>query len=113
MSQMQIPEGVGTAPRKSDPFRYGWRFVKQETDKGTELVQVPLTAEDVLHPQEDDFIVQTDYHVTDCCYLREVLIARAEENDDLIVLHDHRVDWEVEGVKPHGPDIVVFSGGRS
>ena len=47
----------------ADPYFYGWRFVARPRPDGTvERVQVPLTAEDVLHPQEEDFIVQTSEH---------------------------------------------------
>jgi len=39
------------------PFRYGWRFVPRPTpDDPRHLEQVPLTLEDVLHPEAGDFI---------------------------------------------------------
>jgi hypothetical protein len=35
---------------KEDPFRYGWRFVKESTPEGDVVdKQVPLTEKDVLH----------------------------------------------------------------
>ena len=38
---------------------------------GTETVdQVPLTLDDLLFPEEDDFIVQTQGHVNDMFYLK-------------------------------------------
>jgi len=41
-----------TPPRDNDPFRYGWRFMHRVGPDGREdLEQVPLTLEDVLHPQ--------------------------------------------------------------
>ena len=42
--------------------------------------QVPLTPEDVLFPEEDDFIVQTDFHAIDMTYLRAVFNARLAGN---------------------------------
>ena len=73
------------------------------------LVQVPLTHEDVLHPQEEDFIVQTDAHDCDCYYLKSALERKFAGRDDVEVLNDVRVDWQVEGIKPHGPDLSIFA----
>jgi hypothetical protein len=49
-----------------DPFCYGWRVVPRPTsDNPHHLEQVPLTLEDVLHPEVGDFIVHSD--VRACC----------------------------------------------
>ncbi len=94
-----------------DPFRYGWRYVWQKNDKGMPVqVQVPLTLADVLHPQEEDRIVQNDLHDRDCVYLREVLRRASARLPAPIVFHDMRIDWGVEGVLPLGPDEIVFQG---
>ncbi len=46
-----------------DPYCLGWRYVRRRLADGSEVPgQVPLTPEDVLHPEEDDFLVQTDAH---------------------------------------------------
>jgi hypothetical protein len=58
-----------TRPPKTDPFRYGWRFVKKVLPDGTSsLVQVPLTLRDVLHPKVDDVIPQLEFQHLDACY---------------------------------------------
>jgi len=63
----------------NDPFRYGWRYVQNIADDGTiEYDQIPLTLEDLLHPEEEDL----------------------------------RVDWNVPGIKPFGPDITVIMDGE-
>lgn len=94
-----------------DRFRYGWRYVRQSGPDGKErYVQVPLTQEDVLHPQEDDFIVQNDEHRRDCRYLEVILDAHLTDHPDLYVFHDHRIDWGVEGIRAHGPDFAVIAG---
>ena len=50
-----------------DPFRFGWRYVQQIRANGSKVsVQVPLTLDDVLHPQEGDHIPEKiffDMHV--------------------------------------------------
>ncbi len=63
-------------PTAADPFFYGWRYVQRDAPDGeTTWEQVPLTLEDVLHPQEEDFIVQTDLHQRICTYFTDVLRA--------------------------------------
>jgi Uma2 family endonuclease len=106
MSTVASPEQA-----TDDPFRYGWRYVWQKDARGMPVqVQVPLTLADVLHPQEEDRIVQNDLHDRDCVYLREVLREASARLPASIVFHDMRIDWGVEGVSPLGPDVIVFQG---
>ena len=47
----------------SDPYRYGWRYMRVKQLDGTEIFdQVPLTLEDVLFPQVGDFIANCSAH---------------------------------------------------
>ena len=76
---------------------------------GTEdLDQVPLTEEDVLHPEAGDFIVQTDAHDEDRIYLKQVFGTQLEDEPATVVISDHLVDWNIPGVRPLCPDIAVF-----
>ncbi len=96
---------------QEDPWYYGWRYVEQTGPDGqVRMVQVPLTEEDVLHPQEDDFIVQNDDHTRDCHYLKTILDAHLADHPGVHVFYDHRMDWGVEGIKAHGPDFAIVEG---
>lgn len=96
-----------------DPFRYGWRLVPRPTpDNPHHLEQVPLTLEDVLHPEVGDFIVQSDRHETDRMYLTAVLRARLETSGVAIVLSDVRIAWDIPDLRAHGPDVMVIPGIR-
>lgn len=96
---------------QEDRWYYGWRYVKQTGSDGeVTRVQVPLTKADVLHPQEDDFIVQNDDHTRDCHYLKTILDAHLADRPGVHVFYDHRMDWGVEGIEPHGPDFAVVEG---
>lgn len=98
-------------PDSADRFRYGWRYVPYERPDGTFVFeQVSLTLEDVLHPQEGDFIVQSRSHHRICAYLYNVFHARVSASASAVVLSDVRVAWDVPGLKPHGPDIAVILG---
>jgi Uma2 family endonuclease len=94
-----------------DSYEYGWRYIRRELPDGDyELDRVPLTLADVLHPQEEDFIVHSDEHHRICVYLYNVL--RAMLGSVATVLADVRIAWDVHGIEPHGLDIMVLFGVR-
>ncbi len=110
MTQTTARPSTSIAPA-GDPFRYGWRFVPRPTPEDPQhLEQVPLTLDDVLHPEVGDFIVHSDRHETDRMYLTAVLRARLEESGAAIVLSDVRIAWDVPDLRPHGPDVMVIPG---
>ena len=112
MSTVLDPQPSPT-PEKEDPWRLGWRYVRHEGPDGlVGYERVPLRQEDLLHPQEDDFIVTNDAHGRDCTYLRNVFEAWAAGKEGALVLADTRVDWQAASVEPHGPDLAVFQGVR-
>jgi len=104
---------MSTAPKystaQSDRFRYGWRYVSISRPDGTEAVEeVPLTLEDVLHPEEGDFILQTDAHNCDRGYLQSTFTARLRDKPTAVLLADCGVDWNISNVRRLCPDIAVF-----
>ena len=103
-----LPQPSPTPAHSSedDPFRYGWRYVKRELPGGqVELDQVPLTLEDVLHPEEEDFHILSDLHTSDCAYLLGVFRSRPIGPPIVRVTSDLRIDWEVEGVHLWSPPV--------
>jgi Uma2 family endonuclease len=95
--------------QRKNPFRYGWRYVPKTLPDGTETFeQVPLTLEDVLHPQEEDCIPEHPYHEWDCRYLHDVADSRLANNPRALTFCDCLINWGVEGLRPHSPDISVF-----
>jgi colicin import membrane protein len=100
-------------PPPSDPFPYGYRYVKRERPDGTiDFDQVPLTLEDVLHPQEEDVIPQRPAHLQECVYLMESFRSRPFGPPETDVTVDQLIDWGVSGLRPHSPDVAVFVGLR-
>jgi hypothetical protein len=97
---------TSTLSSHQEEFPYGWRYVR----RGDTLEQVPLTLEDVLHPQEDDFIAGNTLHDKDCNYLKYVLESRPLAPPVGLVTHDLIVNWGVPGIRNHSPDIAVFVG---
>jgi colicin import membrane protein len=110
---------MSTAPRRLSPpkphpdedlFRYGWRYVWKPGRCGAEMV--PLTREDVLHPQEGDQMVHNDVHEDDIAYLREVFKVRLAGDSSAEVFTDLLVFWDVPGLRNHCPDVTVVLGVR-
>jgi colicin import membrane protein len=107
------PQPTPLTDADADPFRYGWRLVPRPTpDNPHHLEQVPLTLEDVLHPEVGDFIVHSDRHETDRMYLTAVLRARLEPSRRAIVLSDVRIAWDLPDLRAHGLDVMVIPGVR-
>ena len=110
---LEPPASVPVNPTATDPYFYGWRTVTRWQANGTSKGErVPLTEWDVLHPKEEDFIVNNHAHGLICLYLQQVFEELFAGRHDILVLHDHRVDWEVRGITPHGPDFTVIEGLR-
>ncbi len=112
-SKVLVTPGLDGAAEPTDPYRYGWRYVCRTGAAGrTVWEQVPLTLEDVLHPQEGDFVIQNDAHHRRCIYLYDVFSARLAADPSAVVLSDVLIAWDVPGLKAHGPDIAVILGVR-
>jgi len=104
MAQSQSSAERRTKP--DDLYRIGCRYVK----RGRVYETVPLTEDDLLYPQEGDQIVQNDFHASDFLYLMEVFRDKAKNKPGIRILGDHRVDFQVSGLQPLGPDITVLDG---
>ncbi len=101
-------------PPDADPFRYGWRYVTRKRPDGSkEHVEVPLTLEDVLHPQEGDVIPENTQQERDRRYLHDVLERHYANDPHVLTLADCLVDWGVPGMQAHSPDITVLEGVRT
>src|SRR4051794_18258648 len=92
-------------------FEYGWRMVRRKGLNGRqEWERIPLTLDDVLHPQEGDVHLPSDPHTDDCTYSRDVLKDRYAGDRSVAVLSDCRILWDVPGLRPHSPDLAVIFG---
>jgi colicin import membrane protein len=101
-------------PPTTNPYYYGWRYVERRMPDGrVEVDQVGLTLEDVLHPQEDDVIPERPLHELERAYLSGVFRTRLAGLNNGLVLSDCLVDWGVEDVRNHSPDVSVFEDVRT
>jgi Uma2 family endonuclease len=93
----------------ADPFPFGWRFVRQQRPDGSEhLEKVPLTLQDVLHPQEGDTIPENTLHERLRRHSHDVIQRQLAPQATLLTLSDCIVDWGVPGLGNHSPDLLVL-----
>jgi Uma2 family endonuclease len=105
---LALPDVI-EAPPESDPFCYGTRIIRRRQPDGSfELLRVPLTLWDVLHPQEGDHLVHSIRHSKEVRYLASVLEARVAGDKHALVLSDTAIHWDVPGLSHHSPDVAVI-----
>jgi colicin import membrane protein len=92
-------------------FRYGYRDVPKRLPDGTyDVVRIPLTLEDVLHPKMGDVHMLGDPHDEDCHYLKTVLKDRFAYDASFVVFSDCGIYWDIPGLRHHSPDLSVIFG---
>lgn len=96
-----------------DPYRYGWRYRHYQHADGTlAFEQVPLTVEDLLHPQEGDQATHSSAHQRRRRYLVDVLESQLRHDPSAVVLEEVRIAWDTPDLGAHGPDVAVIFGVR-
>lgn len=103
--EMAIPEPVPTA---ENPYARGWRYTGLD---GEDDWRVPLTEDDLVFPQEGDFVVNNKAHHDDLAYLESVFTRRIADRPELRLLADHLIDFQHPQLKKWlGPDLILFNG---
>jgi Uma2 family endonuclease len=73
------------------------------------LDEVPLTLDDVLHPEEGDVIPESSLHGDERAYLRNVIAQRFTRKQRARVFIDCLINWGVPGLRSHSPDVSAFN----
>ena len=104
-----LPADASNAPKENDPYRYGWREIPRTLPNGQKIYErVPLTLEDIIHPQFGDFRRHSAKHEQICTYLRILFRERFANDPTTIVLGDVLVDWATDDMRGHGPDVAII-----
>lgn len=103
-----IPDSVTIAPEE---YAYGWREVEKTLPTG-ELVRerLPLTLDDILHPEVGDYRMHTEWHERTCTYLYNVANGQIKDDSAAVAIYDVRVAWDHPTIRPHAPDVAVVFG---
>lgn len=109
MSETVLTPATDPEPRDEDLYRFGWRYVRNMGPDGREVVkQVPLTLEDLLHPQLGDVQLQKPIHEEIMGDLGRVFKSRLGRLRGGEVLVDCLTDWGVPGIGNTCGDVTVF-----
>jgi hypothetical protein len=93
------------------PEPIGERYVRRTRPDGTEYTDVvPLYEIDLLTPEEDDKVMQNPLHVLLMQYLHVALTVLTRGRPGVEVFADCRIDFQIAGMRPLGPDITVVVG---
>jgi Uma2 family endonuclease len=102
---------AGITPPAENRFRYGWREVPVTKPDGTvDFDRIPLTLEDLLHPQMGDVMPQSTPHDRDVHYLKSVFETQVAHDQSAVVYHDVIIEWHDPVLRHHSPDITVLFG---
>jgi colicin import membrane protein len=102
-----------TPPQSAEEqiLRYGYRDVYRRLPNGeAEIDRVPLTLEDLLHPQFGDVPMISSLHDVERDYLADVFRSRLANVPTALVLSDTMINWvgDTEGMRHHSPDISII-----
>ena len=105
---------VAGPPGTSKPLaslKYGWRDLpKKLADGRIKVERVPLTLDDVVHPQFGDVHVLSDAHDDDCSYMKDVFKDRYRDDASVVVFSDCGIFWDKPGLRHHSPDLALIFG---
>jgi Uma2 family endonuclease len=102
-------EGYGLRPVPTpEVLPYGWRYRLQTQPDGTEYyVEIPLTEEDLLDPQEGDRKMQKSKHARCAVAIFDRLDNYYIDDFTTSVFFDLKMEWGIPGLKEPAPDIAV------
>ncbi|NES20374.1 MAG: Uma2 family endonuclease [Symploca sp. SIO3E6] len=97
--------------RSTELAERGWKLVTElQADGKINTVQVPLTAEEFLHPQEGFHLPNSTFHDDIAGHAKDILTRRYANNPTVGVYRDLLVEWDIPGQKDHCPDTFVAFG---
>ena len=114
MTRIAVPPLSVRVPVPVEQPVYGWRYVTRALPNGTQVrKEIPLTAADVLHPQEGDTIPENEAQEQERGYLACVFRYFLRHVLRVLVTSDRLVNWGIPGLGDHSPDVAVFFGIRN
>ncbi|HBE18041.1 MAG TPA: hypothetical protein DEG17_06555 [Cyanobacteria bacterium UBA11149] len=89
----------------------GWRTETIEQPNGTtSTVQIPLTPEEFLHPEEGYHLPNSTFHDNTAGDAKDILARRYANNPSTAVFRDLIIRWGRGDLKDHCPDTCVVFG---
>jgi Uma2 family endonuclease len=93
---------------EDDPFFYGARWTTVKLPDGSIVDRIPLTLDDLLDPQLDDEIPQSNRHSRLTRNLLDLLESYFAPREDVKVVGDLKMLWGIPGLPGPSPDVAVI-----
>lgn len=104
---------TSTLPKSSSAefAERGWRIETVVEPDGTmTTLQVPLTIEEFLHPQEGYYLPNSTFHDNARSNTRDILTRRYANDPATAVFSDLILKWDIPNLKDNCPDVCVVFG---
>lgn len=89
----------------------GWRTeIVTQPDGSIDYVQIPLTSEEFLHPQEGYHLPNSTFHDDAAGDAKDILTRRYANDANTGVFRDLIIEWGIPNLKNHCPDTFVVFG---
>ncbi|MBD2411041.1 hypothetical protein FACHB389_13525 [Nostoc calcicola FACHB-389] len=89
----------------------GWRTeIVTQPDGSIDYVQIPLTSEEFLHPQEGYHLPNSTFHDDAVSDAKDMLTRRYANDSSTGVFRDLIIQWGIPNLKNHCPDTFVAFG---
>lgn len=102
-----------TTPKSqtSELAERGWRReIITNPDGTTDYIQVPLTSEEFLHPQEGYHLPNSTFHDNAAGDAKDMLTRRYAQDSETAVFRDLVIKWDIPGLRDHCPDVYLVFG---
>lgn len=97
--------------RATELAECGWRYEEiVHPDGSTFEIQVPLTADEFLHPQEGYRLPNSTTHDQIAGDAKDILTRRYADRPDVGVFRDLLIEWDSPDLRDHCPDTFVVFG---
>jgi Uma2 family endonuclease len=105
------PQTTFSSDRPTDWAESGWKIDLMPQPNGSpELLKVPLTAAEFLHPQEGYRLPNSTFHDTVAGDAKDILTRRYANQPDVGVFRDLLIGWDIKDLGDHCPDTFVVFG---
>lgn len=97
------------SPTPDPDLSFGWKEGMVEHPNGQrEWVQIPLTPEEILHPEEGYVMPESTEHARIIQHINEMLQTRYAKTPGMAVYSDLIIQWDKPELKQHYPDVMVI-----
>ncbi|HAX84775.1 MAG TPA: hypothetical protein DCY91_00575 [Cyanobacteria bacterium UBA11370] len=93
---------------------WGWRMETITQPDGTiTSIQVPLTSEEFLHPQEGYHLPNSTFHDDSASDAKDMLTRRYANDPETGIFRDLIIKWDSSGLRDNCPDVFIAFGIRN